>query len=369
MSARPFFTIIVSGYQNEPFLPQCLASISGQTFGNFETICYVEESTDNSLAICQEWAKRDTRFIVATGPKSGSGSATRNYGIDHAKGKYLVIIDGDDWVATDMLEKLSNKLNETGPLDILAFAAEYASCNSTTANNTNRKNAITNFQDTDATPLDLFSGREAIRRIYQTGHSRLNAYPWLNLYRVEFLRDNHLRQLDGMVMEDVEWFPRVFFFAQKVAYLNAHLYYYRQHQSSVSYSSSLKCRFDMASHFHSLVVFLEMHSVPVDIQAICSNQWLGIFFECMGFFVEDTHRQDQKAILKSFFATAPRMPFWRFLLKAAWHRVWALPPLWLASRGCHLPAKIYFRKIYPALEWRFLHPKVRSPFSERNEEP
>jgi len=123
MPQQPLFTIIVSGYQNAPFLPQCLSSIANQTYGNFEAICYVEQSTDNSLAICQEWAKRDSRFIVATGPQSGSPSATRNYGIDHATGKYLVVVDGDDWLATEMLEKLAEKLNKTGQLDILSFAA------------------------------------------------------------------------------------------------------------------------------------------------------------------------------------------------------------------------------------------------------
>ena len=119
----PLFTIIVSGYQNESYLPQCLDSIASQTFGDFEAICYVEESADNSLAICQEWAKRDSRFIVATGPKSGAVATTRNYGIDHAKGEYLVVVDGDDWIDKEMLEQLAAKLKETGPLDILAFAA------------------------------------------------------------------------------------------------------------------------------------------------------------------------------------------------------------------------------------------------------
>ena len=75
-----------------------------------------------SLAICQEWAQRDARFKIATAPKSGAVSATRNYGIDHAVGEYLVVIDGDDWIAPDMLEKLTAKLNQTGSLDVLAFA-------------------------------------------------------------------------------------------------------------------------------------------------------------------------------------------------------------------------------------------------------
>ena len=70
MPKMPLFTIVVSGYQNEPYLPKCLEAIASQTFGDFEAICYVEESADNSLAICREWAERDPRFVVAASPKS-----------------------------------------------------------------------------------------------------------------------------------------------------------------------------------------------------------------------------------------------------------------------------------------------------------
>ena len=87
MNDRPRFTIVLAGYQTEPYLQKALDSVANQTFRDFEVICYVEECTDRSLEICRAMAERDPRFEVATGPKSGSGGATRNYGIDHASGK------------------------------------------------------------------------------------------------------------------------------------------------------------------------------------------------------------------------------------------------------------------------------------------
>ena len=66
--ASPLFTIVLAGYQTEPYLPKALASIASQTFADFEALCYVEQSTDNSLEICREMAARDPRFKVATAP-------------------------------------------------------------------------------------------------------------------------------------------------------------------------------------------------------------------------------------------------------------------------------------------------------------
>ena len=99
MSTVPKFTIVISGYKTEPYLPKCLETIRFQTFTNFEVICYVEESSDNSFEICRNMSLNDERFIVVTPapPKSGSVSNTRNYGIDQAKGEWLLFMDDDDW--------------------------------------------------------------------------------------------------------------------------------------------------------------------------------------------------------------------------------------------------------------------------------
>lgn len=98
-SASPRFTVAVSGYQNAPYLPKSLGSVKAQSFRDFEAICYVEESTDGSLEICRRLTADDPRFKVVSAPKSGTASATRNYAIDHAGGEYLVVLDGDDWLA------------------------------------------------------------------------------------------------------------------------------------------------------------------------------------------------------------------------------------------------------------------------------
>jgi glycosyltransferase involved in cell wall biosynthesis len=155
----PLFTVVLSGYQTEPYLQKALDSIANQTFRDFEVICYVEECTDRSLEMCQVMAERDPRFKAATGPKSCAVATTRNYGINHASGKYLVAIDGDDWFTPDMLEKLADKLGQTGEVDVLTFAAV-----STETENVNPASArkFSNFTGEDETRI--FSGLDAVRR-------------------------------------------------------------------------------------------------------------------------------------------------------------------------------------------------------------
>ena len=164
MTPHPLFTIILAGYQTEPYLQKALDSIANQTFRDFECICYVEESTDRSLELCQAMVEHDSRFKVATGPKSGAVATTRNYGINHALGQYLAIIDGEDWFVPDMLEKLAEKLKITGEVDVLTFVAVSTEDENVDVEHSKR---ITNFRQSDETAV--FTGLDAVRRSGRNG--------------------------------------------------------------------------------------------------------------------------------------------------------------------------------------------------------
>ena len=98
-------SIIVPVYNVEPYLRQCLDSILGQTFTNFEVLLVNDGSTDNSGFICQEYARLDSRFHYFE-KENGGVSDARNYGIERAQGEYLTFIDSDDFVNEKHLENL-----------------------------------------------------------------------------------------------------------------------------------------------------------------------------------------------------------------------------------------------------------------------
>ena len=346
MNNTPLFTVILAGYQTEPYLQKALDSVANQTFRDFEAICYVEESTDRSLEICRAMAARDPRFIAATGRKSGGVGATRNYGIDHASGRYLVVLDGDDWLAEDMLKKLADKLEQTGIVDVLSFAAV-----GTETEDVDPASApkLTNFSSGDQE--GVFSGQDAIRRAGRNG-GQFRAYTVLSIYRTAFLREHRLYQQLG-VMEDFEWTPRVWFHAEKMAYLDEVFYFYRRRPNSLTTEASSRIIHDLAGHIRSLLAFAASEPVPDDILTIWSNQWLSILFWFMFHPVSSgkISDADRKQALDNLLSGEGRTQFLKLLSRASRPKRLARPLILFASKGFQLPAKVFFRKLYyPLIE-------------------
>ena len=349
MTPQPLFTIVLSGYQTEPYLQKALDSVAAQTYRDFEVICYVEECTDRSLEMCRVMAERDPRFKVATGPKSGAVATTRNYGINHASGKYLVALDGDDWFFPDMLEKLADKLNQTDEVDVLSFAAV-----STESDEVDWDNArgFSNFKPEDE--KDVFTGLEAIRRSGRNG-GNIHNFTWLSIYRVEFLREHRLYQSDGLLMEDYEWNPRVWFYAKRIAYLDRALYVYRRRPGSLTTEASPRIVLDLARQFRSLASFAGSHDIPSDVLSIWSNQWVSVLFWFM--FHPVTSRKisdcDRKKALDLIFSGDGKQQFLRILSHASRPKRLARQLVLLATKGFQPPAKAFFRFLYyPMIERR-----------------
>lgn len=100
-------SIIVPIYNVEKYLKRCLDSLVNQTLNDIEIICINDGSTDGSLEILNEYGRRDDRIVIINQENSGL-SATRNKGIDIAKGQFIGFVDSDDWVSKDYFEKLYN---------------------------------------------------------------------------------------------------------------------------------------------------------------------------------------------------------------------------------------------------------------------
>lgn len=102
---QPIISVIVPIYNVEQYLSKCIDSILAQTFTDIEVLLVDDGSPDNCGRICDDYALRDSRVRVFHKANGGVSSA-RNYGIEKAIGKYLMFIDSDDWIESDMLETL-----------------------------------------------------------------------------------------------------------------------------------------------------------------------------------------------------------------------------------------------------------------------
>ena len=126
-------SIIVPIYKAEKYLHRCVDSILAQTFTDFELILVNDGSPDNSGAICDEYALKDSRVRVFH-KENGGVSSARNLGLDNAQGEWITFVDSDDWLKHECLEQLTNQLDA----DMIKCGMESSDRKSSWAINSNK---------------------------------------------------------------------------------------------------------------------------------------------------------------------------------------------------------------------------------------
>ncbi|CCX38416.1 putative uncharacterized protein [Clostridium sp. CAG:1013] len=117
----PKATVIVPVYNVEAYLEKCVDSILALTEPDFELLLVDDGSTDNSGALCDKLAQKDSRIQVIHQKNQGLGGA-RNTGIKAASGDWVLLVDSDDWIEPELLEKtLEAGLREEADLVMFGF--------------------------------------------------------------------------------------------------------------------------------------------------------------------------------------------------------------------------------------------------------
>ena len=101
---KPKVSVIVPVYKVEVYLAHCLDSLCQQSLSDIELLVIDDASPDGCGAMCDDYATKDARITVFHQPENRGLSAARNLGIRHAKGQYLMFVDGDDWVREDFCQ-------------------------------------------------------------------------------------------------------------------------------------------------------------------------------------------------------------------------------------------------------------------------
>ena len=188
----PVVSVIIPVYNVEKYLNQCLDSVLNQTLQDIEVICVNDSSTDGSLAILEEYAKKDERMTVVTQPNSGAGAA-RNKGLSLAVGKYLSFLDSDDFFEPDMLE-LAYKKAEEDRADFVVFQSDqyYA----------NKKKFVEvswTLREKEIPPYTPFSHRQMTDNIFKV----FVGWAWDKLYNREFVLRNRLQFQEQRTSNDL----------------------------------------------------------------------------------------------------------------------------------------------------------------------
>ena len=217
-------SVIVPVYQVADYLEQCLQSLLQQSWKNFEVLLIDDGSTDGSAEICDAFAGRDPRFKVIHQTNQGVG-AVRNVGLSKAQGAYIAFVDGDDYVAPDMLEKMLQSAREA--------KADLLICDYFTLSG-------------DQTEYKKQLPHEQIWRddsfMQYVANEKILSFPWNKLYRKELFTE--IRYPLGMVFEYQYIFHRLARKAKAIAYSNGAYYYYRINPDGLSRSLHTRNAYD-----------------------------------------------------------------------------------------------------------------------------
>ncbi|MFJ1753376.1 glycosyltransferase family 2 protein [Kitasatospora sp. NPDC088134] len=119
--APPLITVVLPAHDEQGQLKDCLDSLLGQSFREFEIIVVQTPSPHCSERLVEAYELRDARVrVLRLEEETGIGRA-RMAGAAHARGQYLLFLDADHLVAEDAFEAMAARLAETGELDVLLF--------------------------------------------------------------------------------------------------------------------------------------------------------------------------------------------------------------------------------------------------------
>jgi glycosyltransferase involved in cell wall biosynthesis len=222
----PKVSIIVPIYNVEKYLYKCIDSILDQTFSDFELLLVNDGSPDTCGEICNEYAKKDKRIKVIHKENGGLADA-RNAGLDIATGEYIGFVDSDDFIESDMYEKLLNAcmLNEAS----ISMCGRY------------------NVFENELKPLFSFNGikvwnsKEAIERLLTWDNIDSSACD--KLFKKDLF--HNIRFPVGKYNEDIFVMTKILSKANKIVHIGVSKYYYYHRTNSITTETFSEKKMDL----------------------------------------------------------------------------------------------------------------------------
>lgn len=217
---KPRYSVVTPMYNSFGLMNRYFISLANQTYKNFEVIIVDDCSNDGSYEQACEYAKHSplTISVYRTDKNAGPGNA-RNIGMDAAKGEWLTFIDNDDWVDTQLFEKIENILEKHRVGSIIY---DYY-----TSNGKASKIASSMYcgEEGDVTLSNCikYMRNHAVGKVYNLQSLRVKAIKYPTLRRCE----------------DVGFVARAIVACETAYYLKEPLYYYYQRPTSLSNNASL----------------------------------------------------------------------------------------------------------------------------------
>ncbi|MCM1221093.1 MAG: glycosyltransferase [Lachnospiraceae bacterium] len=245
---------------------------------DYEVIVINDGSTDDTLEYIKKY-KEVSNLTIIDKPNGGL-SNTRNYGADHAKGDYILFLDGDDWYSPNALSILSKHIGE---YDVIAFPMMH----------------YYSEKEQQVKLNGLQEGRyERESFLHATlGAKQFNIIPApQKIYRRSFLEKNNIRFVEGILHEDNPYFLDVMNACSEVFYIDEPLYYYLQKREG-SITSQCTIR-----NFNGVMAGIE-HSEELDVEKNMDVRFLNanmLVFQVVGDYKSKLDEKQVYSTLRSF---------------------------------------------------------------------
>ncbi len=243
-------SIIMSVFNVEKYLEQCLNSIFNQTYKNIELIIINDGSTDKSKDIIDKYKEKYSNIVYIEQQNRGLSEA-RNLGLKISKGQYILYVDSDDYLETTMLEYMINKIEQDNSEMVIIGHNEFY-------DNYINKNYNVYLDISDE---KIYSGLEVADLMLRC---KIMGVAWNKLYKRELLiRDEFIFE-SGRYTQD--WYPifKHITKLEKVSFVNKPLYKYRLSNTSTTSKKNQKRLEDYYHAVNSILEYIYKVNLKVD---------------------------------------------------------------------------------------------------------
>ncbi len=254
MDFKPKISIIIPVYNVEEYLKRCLDSVLGQSFKDIEIIAVNDGSTDSSREILKFYSE-DHDNLVIIDQQNGGLSDARNHGLKVAQGKYVMFVDSDDFIVTDMVEKLYNKAEKDCCDMVICGLIRY-------------------YQDTGKEEIEVplfqedqfLTGSEAAE--HYLADKGINGYAWNKIYKKTLFQDNNIEYPKGMLYEDSPTTFKLLWNSNRVSFLKEPMYYYVQRGDSITKVVKPKAITDFVKGVEDMGVYLKQKGIFEELKDV-----------------------------------------------------------------------------------------------------
>ena len=280
-------SIIMPSFNVREFIEECIESVVNQTLRDIEIICVDAGSTDGTLEILEEYAKKDSRIELLHSDKKSYGYQM-NLGIDNSNGEYIGIVETDDFIDERMYETLYELTdNATTDISKVNFYHFY---------NPNFKIDICK-KNLPAEPFTPYDNADILR-----GHPSI----WAAIYKKSFLKENNIKFMEA---PGGGWVDNPFLFqtmlsAKSITYKDEPFYYYRELNPNSSTNDMKDLTLAMERMMNNLDV---LEDLSCDNEDILNVLYVRIFWHIHDILKKDNFDQQRTELLNYFYKVLSRL--------------------------------------------------------------